>query len=978
MSPEFPRGKKPALLEYLTWPILQDIFLSEPKGVVSVKCPHCGNSLPGPQGFCRHCGKSVPPEELLEVSHLEFFLSELESLLDVLPGPLFSELKLRYEKRLEILNERLKPLPSAVPLPPVAAPASSMREEAAPLSVETAESRKVSFYEWLFSERSVKFALYTGAFLLLLAGVIFVRSRWGEMAGEAKFAVLFLITGLLYLCGYLLFQNRRVRVGGIAVLGLASGFAPLNFAILQIYVLGPHGSSDEIMFLTASLACLLIYFLTACWTQADLFTYLGVAALAGSLTGVLELLDAATSLYLPCFLFLALLFLFTERALMKTPQADFMGRPLLVSAQVAAPILLAVQIASLLWSEGSWAALAGLFVGVVFYAATDFFYRVRLARWCTASLIPFLAVFTLDQLRVPFSLAGLCLMLLSIAYLALGSYLERRENRRSAGLPFYVVAYLMAFWITSHSAGDALHLLKALAGDVLILAVSGYIHRNRLWIYAAAWLFLLPFNIALTLFVPEHSYWGLLMGLLAINYLLAGVFLGREEVRSGAPPWRGGPFLSAAAAAGILMLVLSWGYPVIATPLAALAAVCLLFVALWLKAPTLLIPALLALDVAVYTLLEIFLGTGVPPLPTLGGVYAAMTFGLMITAMFLRRSPLSEWSPPFFIVGFINLAGSYLLCFSEEVPTAILSVVYALLLLRLGWPEKLEAEGEKKEESLNFGDGSLLSYVSFFLMGLGALFILKILDLLQFWPPVFVLFGGAFVVISGRLGEGPLFHIYGAPLRNAGLVFLALSAAGSLLSLNFVNVSLTYSLIGLGSILEAVRKKSLTFSYLASGAFLIVYWSILIHNRVEELQLYVVPLGLLLLNVGWKERRHGREKNHLTFTRLGLLALLGSSFLQYLGEGDSAYTLWLAVESLAAAALGFRIRSRLYLGWGVAALILNALALLGPELYRLDRWIQLALTGAILLGGGLAVLFKRDEIAKNYEKIHKEWKRWDT
>lgn len=926
--------------------------------------------MSGIHDFCYHCGATLPREELLEASHLEFFLSELESLSDVLPGPILLELKLRYETRLKILNERLKPSPSPVTPAPVAAPeetsASSAREEAAPLSPpEAAESRKVSFYEWLFSERNIKFALYTGAFLLLMAGVIFVRSRWGEMAGEAKFAVLFLITGLLYLCGYLLFQNQRVRVGGIAILGLASGFAPLDFAILQIYVLGPHGFNNEIMFLTASLACLIIYFLTAFWTRADLFAYLGVVALAASLTGILELLDAAENFYLPCFLLLALLLLLIGRALGKTPPAAFAGRPLMVSAQVAAPLLLAGQIGELLWSGGSWAPLAGLFLGIVFYAATDFYYRAQAARWCTAILIPLLAVFTLDHLRVPFSLAGLCLMLLSVAYLGIGSYLERLENRRSAGLPFYVVAYLMAFWITRRSAGDPLHLLKALAGDVLILAVSAYIHRSRLWMYAAAWLLLLPFYIALTIFVPEASYRGLLMGLLAVNYLLAGVFLGRDEVRSSAPPRRGGPFLSAAAAAGIFMVILSWDYPVIATPLAALAAVCLLFAALWLKAPDLLIPALLALDVAAYTLLKIFLGQGVPPLPILGEVYAAMTFGLLIAAIYLRRSPLSEWSPPFFIVGFINLAGSYLLCFSEEVPAAILSVVYALLLLRLAWLERPERS-------------SMLSYASFCLLGLGALFFLKILNLVQFWPPLFALFGGAFVVTSGRLGEGPLSRTYGAPLHNAGLIFLVLPAAGSLLSLNFINVSATYSLIGLAGILEAGRRKSLTLSYLAAGAFLIVYWSVLIHGRVRELQAYVLPLGLLLLISGWQERRRGREKNHLAFTRLGLLALLGSSFLQCLEKGDSAYNLWMAVESLAAAALGFKIRSRLYLGWGVTALILNALALVGPELSRLDRWIQLALTGVILLGGGLAVLFKRDEIAKNYEKIHNEWKRWDT
>lgn len=128
------------------------------------------------------------------------------------------------------------------------------------------------FDEWLLSERNIKIALYSGAILLVLAGIIFVGSRWGVLPGPAKFAVTLLITGLFYLGGYSLYQRLSLWLGGIAVIGVASGFLPLNFAVLQIYVLAPTGLRADVMWLIASSMCLLLYLLTAYWTRSDLFT----------------------------------------------------------------------------------------------------------------------------------------------------------------------------------------------------------------------------------------------------------------------------------------------------------------------------------------------------------------------------------------------------------------------------------------------------------------------------------------------------------------------------------------------------------------------------------------------------------------------------------------------------------------------------------------------------------------------------------
>jgi len=62
---------------------------------------------------------------------------------------------------------------------------------------------------------------------------------------------------------------------------------------------------------------------------------------------------------------------------------------------------------------------------------------------------------------------------------------------------------------------------------------------------------------------------------------------------------------------------------------------------------------------------------------------------------------------------------------------------------------------------------------------------------------------------------------------------------------------------------------------------------------------------------------------------------------------------------------------------GGLALIANAIAQLGPGFVELPRWIQLGVTGGILLGGGLAALFKREQILATRQRLTEEWRQWE-
>lgn len=827
------------------------------------------------------------------------------------------------------------------------------------------------FSEWLLSERNIKIALYSGAVLLVLGGIIFVGSRWGQFGGPQKLAVVLLATGLFYLGGYLLYQWRGLRLGGIAVLGVASGFLPLNFAVLQIYLLGPRGFSDDLMWLIASPMCLLLYALTAYWTQAELFTYISVGASVSTLTAGLVVARATSVAYPLAYLLLALALLVLAWRLEKTRLARFTRRPLLVMTHLAAPLLtLSALVVSLLELELPFGGIAGMFVGVLFYVTTDAAFGWLAARWAAAGLLPVAFGLTLAYLRFSETALGVALMLLAMAYLGVGYGLERLQGRRRAGWPLYVAAYILAGSVTLQATGNTAHLILALLGDVAILALSAGIHRHYAWVYGAVWLFMLPVYLFLTQTVPTLPDRGLLMGVLGLNYLAAAYALSRREVSAGAMPRRGGPFLTAAIFLSAAVVVLAWRSPVIVTPLLAVVAALYLGAALWLGWSLLLFPALAAANLGVFTAQEIFLGYSVADLRALDIAYAAMALALLLSGLGLRRLGQGRWAVPLYVVGALDLVGSYGAALLDWPLAIALSAIYATLLLTFAWLARpaMRLPGLRSTP--------VLTYLGLGVIVIGHFYVLDAAHLLGDWPPYTAGLCGLFVLVAWLLRREDLVAVYGIPLRWGGLGLALLPMAGALASMRPLVIAAAFGIVGLTYGADAAARRMLPLGYLAGAAFLVVYGALLCHLGVREPQAYVIPPGLALLGLGWNERRRGGNLAYRLPTLLGLATLLGSSFMQSLPRGAFAYALWLGIESLAATGWGVWTRSRGYVSLGALALMANAVVQVGPGFVEMPRWFQLSVTGGILLGGGIIVLVRREEVLKARRAFTEEWKRW--
>jgi len=946
--------------------------------VKEMKCPNCGAPRERRETACSQCGATYTSEDLLAFRQLEFLLAETDGWVERLPADLIEELRQPYVKQLTDLRARLIPRPAPA-APPPAVEEVVVPAEAVPAAPPPPKAERVPFDEWLLSERNIKIALYGGAVLLVMAGIIFIGSRWGQLGGPAKFGVMLLATGLLYLGGYLLYQRQALRLGGVAILGVASGFLPLNFAVLQIYVLRPGGFRDDVMWLIASPMCLLLYVLTVYWTRADLFTYISIGALASTLTAGLTVAGVPGLAYLPAHLLLALLLLLLARRLRDTPLAGFTYRPLLIVAHLAAPLLTWAALLGLAPEFGiggsPWLALAGMFIGVLFYATTDVLFGWLAARWAAAGLFPL--AFSLTLLHLDFSKTSLAvaLMLLAIAYLGVGYALQRLQRRRMASLPLITVAYILAGLVTSQAiGGDTQDLILVLLGDVALLALSGAMFRHYAWFYSAVWLFMLPVYLFLTQTVPALANRGLLMGVLGLNYLAAGYALSRREVSAGDLPRRGGPFLTAAAFLSAAVVPLAWGSPIIVTLLLAVAAALYLGAALWLGWSPLLLPALAAVNLGVFTAQEIFLGYGVVNLRALDIAYAALTLALLLGGLGLRRLGQGRWAWPLYLVGAFNLAGSYGVALLDRPLAIALSAIYATLFLAYAWLERDTA----KLADLHLGNlpGQALTCLGLGTIVVGHFYVLHAVGVLRDWPPYTAGLCALFVLVAWLLRRGDLAVVYETPLRWAGLGLMLLPVVGALVSLNPLVIAITFAIVGLTYAADAAARRVLYLAYLAGAAFLVVYWALLVHFGVGELQSYVIPTGLGLLGLGWNEHRRGGNLTYRLPTLLGLVILLGSSFVQSLPRGAFVYAAWLGMESLAAIGWGVRTRSRGYVSLGAAALLANAVAQFGPAFVELPRWIQLGITGSVLLGGGIAFLVRREELLRVRRAFTEEWKEW--
>jgi hypothetical protein len=193
-----------------------------------------------------------------------------------------------------------------------------------------------------------------------------------------------------------------------------------------------------------------------------------------------------------------------------------------------------------------------------------------------------------------------------------------------------------------------------------------------------------------------------------------------------------------------------------------------------------------------------------------------------------------------------------------------------------------------------------------------------------------------------------------------------------------VTVAITFAIAAFQYALDVVLQRKKGMAYLAAGSGLVVIWAVLFTLDISEPQAYIIPLGISLIAVAWIQKRGARLALYRWFSIVGMVLLMGSLLIQSIVTEDGyLYAVLLFIECTLAIFIGARTHSRCYVQIGGLALIANALFQIAPGFVNLPRWIQIGLTGGILLSIGLLALFQRERLLKTRKKLTEDWRQWN-
>ncbi|MBW8009641.1 MAG: hypothetical protein FVQ83_00175 [Chloroflexi bacterium] len=643
------------------------------------------------------------------------------------------------------------------------------------------------------------------------------------------------------------------------------------------------------------------------------------------------------------------------------------------------------------------------------FAASTYIFRQSFWLYLSNVLVPIIALLTLHHNlgKLPAVWVSGVFMGLAFGYTGLGQLFDRRISPVKDGisgyaLPFYAPGYLLsalAIAVASGSGDTNLAISIYLAG-VLLHALSAWLFREAIFIYPAAWLFAVPYFLAITSFTSLHVNWfGLVWLPLIIAYIGIGRFvfqkaaLGVRSIRTffAAVEQPSMPFYLLAYGLSVGMLVISQqDTAVFALSLAAAALVYFSSSALFRRVGWI-YPGLLAAHMAILSYFAIDSSGGersvIITIPFLGVTWVVAWVGYA----FNRRFPVTRqtatdrqvfklwrweldfgslpsfghlvtpsWAQPFFVFTTLDIIiWQSLAMFSFE--TAI--TVAGGLAILLGLFSMLWQDG-----------GLAYGTVGFFLLAVGVRLGWEQVTFTDAFGWIAGIGFGLYLVVRiieqyllERDPKESALKVWPQPLTKMALFLTSLSVVITLPAV-ISNPTSTATVLGFGGALYlaiAYRSRRYSLGYLGM-AMLQMAWVLLLRlQSINEPQWYAIPAGLYFIGMGFLERRQGRQVFGLAVEGFGLAVLLLTSFMQSLDGADGfPYFILLMFEALLVAWWGVvnRLRVPFFVGMGVSALNVIAQIIVLVNVYDVNRWIIILGVGLLLVTGAIFIERKREQI----------------
>src|SRR5438132_9890788 len=232
-----------------------------------------------------------------EAQRLKFILNEeiarLEPAGDLTPAAI-AALRTHYQARLDAaenviaaaraIAETAPTLPSSTGGGEVTAPTRTACTPTAPSAPPPAsgggkEAPQRSLREF-FADRSILILSYVGAFLLIVATLLFELSAFTVVDSTARFVGVLVLNPVFGVAGWLSFRLPAMRRVGRAYIAIAALMVPLTFIAAWVFLLlQQYGLSRDLAIAIASASCALLYGVLAVNLESKGYTMLSMIAL---------------------------------------------------------------------------------------------------------------------------------------------------------------------------------------------------------------------------------------------------------------------------------------------------------------------------------------------------------------------------------------------------------------------------------------------------------------------------------------------------------------------------------------------------------------------------------------------------------------------------------------------------------------------------------------------------------------------------
>jgi hypothetical protein len=978
-------------------------------------CGHCGAANPEDRTACEKCGVSIEAAENARLTAV--VLNELSDLHreGELETSTYERLHQRYYRcLLDYLRPARAPAPAPAPVPPAVTPTVPAGPPPSPVP------------SWLV-EQAPNLLLYLGAFLVVMAALVFASTSRETLSGPAQVALLAFVTVAFLGVGWLCYRFPRVRIAGYTFLAVGALLVPLNFAGAYNFILRDEGISGDVVWLWASVYSAAFYILLAVLGLGLLYGFMSHAALVSAVAAAIAVTDLSPEWAPAVFIGLALVFLPLAwygperiRDTFRLPSFAF-GHFLAVASVIASFVIVGME------PDTDPAA-----VPVTLAAATCLFVVMATANaleqgrlyaslaltTLTGALAAGLVVLPMPLQWIPPVFAGLALILLPVVWWAPA---RLRDQFR---LPCFVAAHVLAVGAAVAAADitirvgetdlerSALPVALAVASVFFALLALREKGQPIAVVYCAAALTTVGGMLLSVVFVlgKNPEFYSVALAGIGGLYAAGALVPVRRRLFEADLLW---PFAIGAAFLAWLPFLgvhdrepwfgvgATWGAAALYATAAVFSDRTAWFRYVWRMlavsekgteeaaverwaGPLLLLPFAAAVGLGYYRLLlatEVELGGEELALRYLPLVFAFAAAGL--AARFWRR----EWSPALYAIALgysvFVLAAAYENAGLTAVLLAAFAVSSAVIVL-----------AERGVGAVHLPLAYAMFAVIFALMhfeppdevwplpfvGMALLLYFSGFDLQQLapsWARALWSSGLAVALFAPNIGYG-LLAFRASEAADIGQTFVISESPLYLWSMGAVAV------FGLLLAVEAWRTRAVAVGYAASVALLTALLLGISHFRPENPQAYIVPIGLYLLGAArfLSPHRASLPEDFRFLPGLAEIAaagvLLGTTFLQTF-DGGTTYRFILLGETIAYLAVGLLLRRRLMV---VPALAFAAIAgaLFAFELEAeggVPPWAILAIVGVFLIGVGFLFLVRRDFWERAQRVVLGWWQEWE-